>query len=71
MSSGLLHWRAMSAIPESAALTGDALTIWREVVCGGEHLAVSRGGQRVAVILPVEDYDAMTAQVNGSEAEEA
>lgn len=51
---------------EYAPLTGDALTIWQEVVCGGEHLAVSRGGKRVAVILPVEDFDAMTAQIDGA-----
>ena len=49
---------------EYAPLTGDALTIWQEVVVGGEHMAVTRDGERVAVILPAEDFDAMAAQVD-------
>lgn len=51
---------------EDAPLIGMALTIWQDVVCAGKHLAVIRGGQRVAVILPAEDLDAMTAQIDRS-----
>lgn len=40
-------------------LSGVALTIWQEVVYAGKHLEVWRNNQRVAVILPVEDYEDM------------
>lgn len=40
-----------------APLTGAALTIWQEVVCGGEHLEVTRAGQRVAVIMPFDEWE--------------
>lgn len=46
-------------------LRGIALTIWQEVVYAGKHLEVWRNNQRVAVILPVEDYEDMKRRNGG------
>lgn len=43
-------------------LTGLSLTIWIEVVVGGEHLELRRGTQPLAVVVPVEDYYRMKGE---------
>lgn len=46
-------------------LTGISLTIWKEVVYGGQHLVLHRDTRPVAVVVPFDEYEEMRRLIDG------